>query len=34
LNCEGAYKPSEGAARCKAEHREMEACLEAGDPAR
>ena len=27
LNCEGAYKPSEGPARCTAEHRKLDTCL-------
>lgn len=30
LNCEGAYRPEEGPARCTAEHRRMEACLKGG----
>jgi hypothetical protein len=31
LNCEGAYKGSEGPARCIEEHRNLDACLESGE---
>ena len=31
LNCEGAFKPNEGPARCFAEHRELDRCLSRDD---